>query len=30
MALHRDQLIAEIQRLEAAQDDLLDRLRRDG
>ena len=30
MVLHRDQLIAEIQRLEAAQDDLLDRLTRDG
>ena len=30
MALHRDQLVAEIQRLEAAQDDLLDRLTGDG
>ncbi len=30
MALQRDQLIAEVQRLEAAQDELLGRLRRDG
>jgi hypothetical protein len=30
MALHRDELVAEIQRLEAAQDELLDRLTSDG
>ena len=30
MALHRDQLVAEIQRLETAQDELLDRLTSDG
>ena len=30
MALHRGELVAEIQRLEAAQDELLDRLTSDG
>ena len=30
MSLHRDQLVAEIQRLEADQDDLLDRLTSNG